>query len=66
MKIFKSDGFVGLYRGFNVSVQGIVIYRATYFGCYDTVRGMLSDPKSTPLYMNFIIAEVKREIFFPQ
>ncbi|XP_018341576.1 PREDICTED: ADP,ATP carrier protein-like [Trachymyrmex septentrionalis] len=58
MKIFKSDGFVGLYRGFNVSVQGIVIYRATYFGCYDTVRGMLSDPKSTPLYMNFIIAEI--------
>ncbi|KAG5313306.1 PREDICTED: ADP,ATP carrier protein-like [Acromyrmex echinatior] len=58
MKIFKSDGFIGLYRGFNVSVQGIVIYRATYFGFYDTVRGMLADPKSTPLYMNFIIAEI--------
>lgn len=58
-KIFKSDGFFGLYRGFNVSVQGIIIYRATYFGFYDTTRGMLSDPKSTPLYMNFIIAEVQ-------
>lgn len=58
LKIFKSDGFLGLYRGFNVSVQGIIIYRATYFGFYDTMRGMLSDPKSTPLYMNFIIAEV--------
>ncbi|XP_012523085.1 ADP,ATP carrier protein-like [Monomorium pharaonis] len=58
LKIFKSDGFLGLYRGFNVSVQGIIIYRATYFGFYDTMRGMLSDPKSTPLYMNFIIAEI--------
>ncbi|KAG5319636.1 ADT protein, partial [Pseudoatta argentina] len=58
MKIFKSDGFFGLYRGFNVSVQGIIIYRAMYFGFYDTVRGILSDPKSTPLYMNFIIAEI--------
>jgi len=61
-KVFKSDGFFGLYRGFNVSVQGIIIYRAAYFGLYDTTKGMLSDPKSTPLYMNFIIAEVKRNL----
>lgn len=26
-KIFKTDGLVGLYRGFGVSVQGIIIYR---------------------------------------
>ncbi|XP_011646185.1 ADP,ATP carrier protein-like [Pogonomyrmex barbatus] len=57
-KIFKSDGFIGLYRGFNVSVQGIIIYRATYFGLYDTMRGTLSDPKSLPLYVNFMIAEL--------
>lgn len=58
LKIFKSDGLLGLYRGFNVSVQGIIIYRATYFGFYDTAKGMLPDPKTTPLYINFIIAEV--------
>ncbi|XP_024941101.1 ADP,ATP carrier protein-like [Cephus cinctus] len=57
-KVFKSDGLIGLYRGFNVSVQGIVIYRAAYFGFYDTTRGLLPDPKSTPLYINFIIAEI--------
>lgn len=38
-KVFKSDGLVGLYRGFGVSVQGIIIYRAAYFGFYDTARG---------------------------
>uniref|UniRef100_G1KEX8 ADP/ATP translocase n=1 Tax=Anolis carolinensis TaxID=28377 RepID=G1KEX8_ANOCA len=39
-KIFKSDGLRGLYQGFNVSVQGIIIYRAAYFGIYDTAKGI--------------------------
>lgn len=43
-KIFKSDGLRGLYQGFNVSVQGIIIYRAAYFGVYDTAKG-----KSCPI-----------------
>jgi solute carrier family 25 (adenine nucleotide translocator) protein 4/5/6/31 len=57
-KTVKSDGLVGLYRGFNVSVQGIIIYRAAYFGFYDTARGMLPDPKKTPLVVNWMIAQV--------
>merc|ERR1711872_2220 len=32
VKIFKADGITGLYRGFAVSVQGIIIYRAAFFG----------------------------------
>lgn len=58
IKIFKADGIIGLYRGFNVSVQGIIIYRASYFGFYDSARSLLPDPKNTPLYINFCIAEV--------
>uniref|UniRef100_A0A1B0AUC5 ADP/ATP translocase n=2 Tax=Nemorhina TaxID=44051 RepID=A0A1B0AUC5_9MUSC len=58
MKVFKSDGFVGLYRGFNVSVQGIIIYRATYFGFYDTCRDFLPNPKETPFYISWAIAQV--------
>lgn len=38
VKIFRSDGLRGLYQGFNVSVQGIIIYRAAYFGIYDTAK----------------------------
>lgn len=56
-KIFKSDGLAGLYRGFGVSVQGIIIYRAAYFGFYDTARGMLPDPKSTPIVISWAIAQ---------
>lgn len=58
MKIFKSDGIGGLYQGFGVSVQGIIIYRAAYFGFYDTARGMLPDPKNTPIYISWAIAQV--------
>jgi len=57
-KTFKSDGMIGLYRGFSVSVQGIIIYRAAYFGFFDTAKGMLPDPKKTPLVVSWMIAQV--------
>jgi len=56
-KIFKADGVVGLYRGFGVSVQGIIIYRAAYFGFFDTAKGMLPDPKNTPFLISWAIAQ---------
>lgn len=56
-KTFKSDGPIGLYRGFGVSVQGIIIYRAAYFGFFDTAKGMLPDPKSTPFLVSWAIAQ---------
>ena len=31
----------GLYQGFGVSVQGIIVYRGAYFGLYDTAKGVL-------------------------
>lgn len=57
MKTMKTDGIGGLYRGFGVSVTGIVIYRACYFGFYDTAKGLLPDPKNTPLIISFAIAQ---------
>ncbi|UXI19060.1 Domain in SPla and the ryanodine receptor [Sarcoptes scabiei] len=57
IKVFKSDGLIGLYRGFSVSVQGIIIYRAAYFGFFDTAKGMLPDPKNTPIVISWLIAQ---------
>jgi len=58
-KIAKSDGPIGLYRGFFVSVQGIIIYRAAYFGCFDTIKAMVStDPKNMNFFMTWAIAQV--------
>ncbi|KAH0514671.1 ADP/ATP translocase 2 [Microtus ochrogaster] len=58
VKIYKSDGIRGLYQGFiYVSVQGIIIYRAAYFGIYDTAKGMLPDPKKTHIFISWMIAQ---------
>lgn len=59
VKIFKSDGPIGLYRGFFVSVQGIIIYRASYFGFFDTVKAMVAkDPKKVNFFVAWGIAQV--------
>uniref|UniRef100_A0A672QLH9 ADP/ATP translocase n=1 Tax=Sinocyclocheilus grahami TaxID=75366 RepID=A0A672QLH9_SINGR len=58
-KIFKSDGIRGLYLGFNVSVQGIIIYRAAYFGVYDTAKGK----PSQRLPVSFHIPSTPSDVF---
>lgn len=59
VKIAKSDGAVGLYRGFFVSVQGIIIYRAAYFGAFDTAKVLASsDPKKLNFFVAWAIAQV--------
>lgn len=40
-KTAKRAGPLGLYQGFGVSVQGIIVYRGAYFGLYDTAKGVL-------------------------
>jgi len=37
-KTLKSDGLQGLYRGFNISCVGIIVYRGLYFGLYDSLK----------------------------
>ncbi|KAM4818721.1 ADP/ATP translocase 4-like [Thomomys bottae] len=58
IEVVKSDGIIGLYQGFGVSVQGIIVYRASYFGAYDTVKGLLPKPKETLFLVPFIIAQI--------
>jgi len=57
-KIFKSDGPIGLYRGFGISVVGIIIYRAAYFGMYDTGREFLfKDTKNASFFIMWPFAQ---------
>lgn len=58
-KTVKSDGPVGIYRGFLVSVQGIIIYRAAYFGVYDTIKGVaFKEGAKTNFFVSWAIAQV--------
>jgi hypothetical protein len=61
MKIVKSDGPIGLYRGFFVSVQGIIIYRAAYFGMFDTAKHLFTSGKEK---LNFFAAWAIAQVIF--
>lgn len=64
VKTVKSDGPIGLYRGFIVSVEGIIIYRAAYFGCYDTAKAtLLPEPAKTPFWLSYLLAQVSKFFF---
>jgi solute carrier family 25 (adenine nucleotide translocator) protein 4/5/6/31 len=57
-KIYKSDGPIGLYRGFGISVVGIIFYRAAYFGMFDTGKVMLfPDMKKAPILLVWAFAQ---------
>jgi len=53
-KTLASDGIAGLYRGFNISVVGIVVYRGLYFGLYDTLKPSLGAYRDN-LLANFLL-----------
>lgn len=40
-KTLATDGIAGLYRGFNISCVGIIVYRGLYFGMYDSIKPVL-------------------------
>ncbi|GMR40817.1 hypothetical protein PMAYCL1PPCAC_11012 [Pristionchus mayeri] len=58
VKIVKSDGPVGLYRGFVVSLQGIIVYRAAYFGLFDTAKVVFASDKQLNFFAAWGIAQV--------
>jgi solute carrier family 25 (adenine nucleotide translocator) protein 4/5/6/31 len=69
-KIFKSDGLTGLYRGFGVSVVGIFVYRAFYFGCYDTgkdllLTGNLKDSLVTKFFFAQLVVTSSESLSYP-
>jgi len=61
-KIFKSDGLIGLYRGFNISVIGIFVYRSLYFGGYDSgkrwIFGDDNNLRKSPFILKFCFAQL--------
>jgi len=57
--IYRSDGIIGLYRGFVVSIQCVVIYRASYFGIFDTAKAMVvHDPRNLNFFAAWGIAQL--------
>jgi solute carrier family 25 (mitochondrial adenine nucleotide translocator), member 4/5/6/31 len=61
-KTYASDGIQGLYRGFNISCVGIIVYRGLYFGMYDSLKPVVlvgSLQVSIFLSLTFILSNPK-------
>jgi solute carrier family 25 (adenine nucleotide translocator) protein 4/5/6/31 len=56
-KIAQKDGVSGLYQGFGISVVGIIFYRASYFGLFDTGKAMLLGDKPN-LMFTFALGQI--------
>jgi solute carrier family 25 (adenine nucleotide translocator) protein 4/5/6/31 len=57
-KCAAKDGPRGLYNGFGISVVGIIAYRASYFGIYDTGKETLfEDWNKTNFFVQFGFAQ---------
>lgn len=56
VKIAKADGVRGLYRGLGVSIAGIIPYRASYFGLFDTGKRMFPLVNQN-LLLKFVFAQ---------
>lgn len=58
-KVSGRGGVSALYQGFGVSVQGIIVYRGSYFGLYDTAKGVLfADEKKASVMAKWGVAQV--------
>ena len=56
-RIYKADGVPGLYRGYSMSIWTAILFRAYYFGMYDTGKGMLfDDPTQTTVFKLWMLA----------
>lgn len=54
-KTIQTDGIAGLYRGFNISCIGIIVYRGLYFGLYDSIKPVLPKDMRDNFLANFML-----------
>ncbi|KAM0010367.1 putative mitochondrial carrier protein [Helianthus debilis subsp. tardiflorus] len=69
-KTLTTNGIVGLYRRFNISCVGAIVYYGLYFGLYDTLEPALvnvdlQDSFITRLYMGFHITILAGHASYP-
>lgn len=66
-KVIAKDGIRGIYRGILLSIPVALVFRATYFGMYDTAKEMISDKdagSTKSLLITFFIAQVSKRWIF--
>jgi len=68
VKIYKVDGVIGLYKGYFVAVIGLSLFKAFYFGGYDSLKGnYITDDTSweTKFMYAQIVTSLSAFMFYP-
>ena len=55
-KVAKSEGIPGLYRGMSIAIPGFMVYRAYYFGLYDSWVYTASRKQLPSFWSMFLVA----------
>lgn len=74
LKVQSIDGIKGLYNGYGISVTGVCLYRALYFGLFDIVKKLWAsqplpgshDTPKPPFLVGLILAQVYKFLENPQ
>lgn len=56
-KTVQKGGIGQLYNGFGISVVGIIAYRASYFGIYDTGRELIWGASKPSIFFQWLFAQ---------
>lgn len=56
-KTYSEGGIKALYRGFNISVAGIIPYRALYFAGYDTLKSIFLREEKSSFWKKWVISQ---------
>jgi solute carrier family 25 (adenine nucleotide translocator) protein 4/5/6/31 len=57
-KTFRREGISGIYAGFGISLAGAMIFKALYFGTYDSIKHSYQ-LEDASVFIRFVIAQVK-------
>jgi len=66
IKTIRSQGFFSLYSGYTVSVIGIIMYRAPYFGLFDTFNSLNPYTASANHSWNAYVCDLVASFFLAQ
>ncbi|CAK8694098.1 unnamed protein product [Clavelina lepadiformis] len=55
--VAAKEGVTGLYKGLSLSIPNVLVYRATYFGTFDTAKSLMSGNYRSPIVATWVLAQ---------
>jgi len=60
--VYAKEGVAGVYRGLSLSIPTVLVYRATYFGVFDTAKSLIPKERSNAIALTWLIAQASTTV----